>query len=139
MKILSALLAGLVFGLGLVISEMINPAKVQNFLDVFGNWDLSLIFVMIGAIAVGLPGFRYLASRNQPLFADKFQLPTKTKIDSRLVIGSSIFGIGWGMIGFCPGPLITAAPLLAVSALIFIPAMVVGMWAVRLVPASSQS
>ncbi len=137
MKILSALIAGLIFGLGLVISGMINPSKVQNFLDVFGTWDLSLIFVMIGAIGVGLPGFKYLTTKKQPLFDDTFHLPSKTEIDKKLIVGSSIFGIGWGMIGFCPGPLISALPLLATTALIFIPAMVAGMWVARTLPSES--
>ncbi|MEE9314129.1 MAG: YeeE/YedE family protein [Rhizobiaceae bacterium] len=136
MKLLSALIAGVVFGVGVIMSGMADPLKVQNFFDVFGAWDVSLIFVMIGAIGVAMPGFMYLKTRDAPLFDDTFHLPTKTEIDKRLLIGSAIFGIGWGLIGFCPGPLFSAVPLLEPTALLFIPAMLVGMWAARFVPSS---
>ncbi len=138
MQLLSALIAGVVFGVGVIMAGMANPLKVQNFFDVFGTWDVSLIFVMIGAIGVAMPGFMYLKTRKAPLFAETFHLPTKTNIDNRLVIGSAIFGIGWGLIGFCPGPLFSAVPLLQPTALLFIPAMIAGMWAAKLVPSKAE-
>jgi uncharacterized membrane protein YedE/YeeE len=131
MPVVSALAAGLLFGLGLIISGMANPAKVLNFLDVFGTWDASLAFVMGGAIAVTLPGYRILRGRAQPLFAEKFSWPTRTDLDARLIGGAAIFGIGWGLIGFCPGPAITALTVGHFSTLIFVPAMLVGMWMAR--------
>lgn len=106
MKALTALLAGLVFGLGLAVSEMVNALKVLGFLDVFGHWDPSLAFVMGGAIAVSLPGFALLRKRNRPLLAPAFQWPQRTDIDRKLVLGAVIFGIGWGLAGYCPGPAI---------------------------------
>lgn len=126
MKQLSALLAGLIFGVGLLISGMANPAKVLNFLDLFGSWDPSLAFVMGGAIAVTLPGYALLRRRAQPLFANAFQWPTKTDLDGRLLGGASLFGIGWGIGGFCPGPALAALPLAAPGTLIFLPAMLAG-------------
>lgn len=134
MKNLSALIAGLVFGLGLVISGMADPAKVQNFLDVFGTWDPSLAFVMGGAIAVTLPGFRLVAQRGRPLFDERFRLPTRSDLDAPLLGGAALFGIGWGLGGFCPGPALTALPLAAPGTLIFVPAMLIGMWLAMNVP-----
>jgi uncharacterized membrane protein YedE/YeeE len=132
MNMIAPLIAGLVFGLGLIISGMINPAKVQNFLDVFGTWDPSLAFVMGGAIAVALPGFMVLRGWSKPSFADVFQWPTKTDLDARLFGGSAIFGIGWGLSGLCPGPAVTALSIGTTSILIFVPAMLVGMWLAKL-------
>lgn len=128
MKLVAALISGLVFGIGLCISGMANPAKVQNFLDLFGTWDPSLAFVMGGAIAVTMPGFWLIQKRTKPLFHDTFHLPTRSDIDMRLVIGAAIFGIGWGLGGFCPGPALTALPIAAPGTLVFIPAMLGGMW-----------
>ena len=127
-SVIAALLAGLVFGLGLIISGMADPAKVQNFLDVFGTWDPSLALVMGGAVAVAGPGFWLAGRRIKPLFADVFQWPTARQIDSRLVTGAGTFGVGWGLSGFCPGPAIAAVPLMAPGTLAFIPAMLAGMW-----------
>jgi uncharacterized membrane protein YedE/YeeE len=118
--------AGLVFGLGLVISGMADPAKVLNFLDVAGTWDPSLAFVMGGAIAVALPGYWLTFHRSKPLLADRFSLPPKSPIDRRLVGGAAIFGIGWGLAGFCPGPAIVSLPLGAPGTLVFVPAMLIG-------------
>jgi uncharacterized membrane protein YedE/YeeE len=118
--------AGLVFGLGLVISGMADPAKVLNFLDVAGTWDPSLAFVMGGAIAVALPGYWLTFRRSKPLLADRFSLPPKSPIDRRLVGGAAIFGIGWGLAGFCPGPAIVSLPLGAPGTLVFVPAMLIG-------------
>ncbi len=131
MAVVSALIAGVLFGLGLIISGMANPAKVLNFLDVFGTWDASLAFVLGGAIAVTLPGYRILRGRVAPMFAEKFSWPTRTDLDARLIGGAAIFGIGWGLIGFCPGPAVTALTVGHTSTLIFVPAMLAGMWVAR--------
>ena len=132
MNIVAALIAGLVFGFGLLISGMANPAKVINFLDLTGSWDPSLAFVMGGAIAVALPGFKLVGQRLKPLFATAFQMPTNTDLDSRLLSGAGIFGIGWGLGGFCPGPALAALPLMAPGTLVFVPAMLLGMWLAKL-------
>jgi uncharacterized protein len=124
--------AGLLFGLGLIISGMVDPAKVQNFLDPFGTFDPSLAFVMAAAVAVTLAGYRLVLHRPRPLFADGFRLPLAKDIDIRVVLGPAIFGIGWGLSGFCPGPAITSLPLLAKGTLVFVPAMLVGMSLSRL-------
>ena len=130
MRILISAIAGLVFGLGLIISGMADPAKVQNFLDLFGIWDPSLAFVMAGAIAVTFVGYRLTFGRGRPLLADAFSLPTRTAIDSPLVIGA-VFGVGWGLSGFCPGPAVVSLPLLATGTLVFVPAMLIGMLLAR--------
>ena len=127
MRMLISALAGLVFGLGLIISGMSDPTKVKNFLDFFGTWDPSLAFVMGGAIAVTLVGYRIAFGRGKPLLADGFSLPRKGDIDAPLVIGAALFGIGWGLSGFCPGPAIVSLPLLATGTLVFVAAMLVGM------------
>ncbi len=103
-----ALLSGIIFGIGLCISRMADPNKVLNFLDVTGNWDPSLMLVMGGALAVTLITFRFVLKREHPVFTEKFQLPAKKDLDAKLILGATLFGIGWGMIGFCPGPAITA-------------------------------
>lgn len=132
MKQLSALFCGLLFGLGLIVSGMSDPAKVINFLDLAGTWDPSLAFVMGGAIAITAPGFLLLRrSRETPLFDGKFRFPTKTEINPNLVGGAALFGAGWGLGGFCPGPAITALPIAATGTLIFVPFMLLGMWTAR--------
>lgn len=131
MQFVSGIVAGLVFGLGLLISGMANPAKVQNFLDLFGTWDPSLAFVMGGAIAVTLPGFALLKKSTKPLFDDVFRFPTRADIDTRLLTGASIFGVGWGLGGLCPGPALVALPMLAPGTMLFVPAMLVGMFGAR--------
>ena len=131
MRILISALAGLVFGLGLIVSGMSDPAKVKNFLDFFGTWDPSLAFVMGGAIAITLVGYRIAFGRGKPLLADEFSLPRKGDIDAPLVIGAALFGIGWGLSGFCPGPAIVSLPLLATGTLVFVPAMLLGMLLAR--------
>ena len=103
MRILSAFAIGLIFGLGITVSGMINPAKVLNFFDIAGTWDPSLAFVMAGALAVAIPGYRLALGRPAPAFEPRFQLPDTRVIDRRLVLGSATFGIGWGIAGFCPG------------------------------------
>jgi hypothetical protein len=135
MKQVFALLSGLIFGLGLIVSGMANPAKVLNFLDLFGTWDPSLAFVMGGAIGVTAPGFALLfRSRQQPLFDSTFRLPTRNDLEPKLLTGAAIFGVGWGLGGFCPGPALTALPLAATGTLIFVPFMLIGMWAARHTP-----
>ncbi len=130
-KLLSALLAGLVFGLGLILSGMANPAKVLGFLDLAGAWDPSLALVMLGAIGVGLPAFQWLIKRQTPAGAPLngcgVDLPTTTTIDRRLVCGSLAFGVGWGLVGFCPGPALVALGSGAGQAVIFVAAMAAGM------------
>lgn len=132
MRNLVNLLAGLVFGLGLLISGMANPAKVQNFLDPLGAFDPSLIFVMAGAVLVTFIGYRLVLSRPKPMLATRFFLPAAKDIDARLIGGAALFGIGWGLSGFCPGPAITSLPLLAKGTLAFVPAMLAGLAIARL-------
>ncbi len=127
MKNLVTLLSGLMFGFGLLLSGMANPAKVQNFIDLFGTWDPSLAFVIGGAIAVTMPGFWLVTRRSKPFFNDVFHLPTRTDFDARLISGAAIFGVGWGLGGFCPGPAMTALPLAAEGTLIFVATMFTGM------------
>ena len=131
MRILVSAIAGLVFGLGLIVSGMADPAKVQNFLDPFGTWDPSLAFVMLGAIAVTFAGYRLVFRRGRPLLADTLSAPSKTDIDVRLLAGAGLFGIGWGLSGFCPGPAIVSLPLFATGTLVFVPAMLGGMLVAR--------
>jgi uncharacterized membrane protein YedE/YeeE len=128
MRALFGFLSGLVFGLGLVISGMANPAKVLNFLDIAGTWDPSLAFVMAGAAGVTFIGYRLAWRRATPLLEPKFDVPTNTSIDRPLVAGAALFGIGWGIGGYCPGPALTALPLLAPGTLVFVPAMLIGLW-----------
>ncbi len=107
-RLLAALFAGTLFGLGLSVAQMIDPAKVINFLDFAGNWDPSLAFVMAGGLIVNAIITPLILKRDRPLMAEYFRLPTKTEIDKRIVIGGVIFGIGWGVAGYCPGPMITS-------------------------------
>jgi uncharacterized membrane protein YedE/YeeE len=122
---------GLVFGLGLILSGMSDPAKVLNFLDVggipSGTWDASLMFVMGGAVAVTFIGFSRVLKLARPFFAERFYVPTRRDIDPRIIIGPAIFGVGWGLAGFCPGPALTALGFGSASAFIFVAAMCAGM------------
>ena len=124
---LSAWLAGLVFGLGLILSGMGNPAKVQNFLDFFGTWDPSLAFVMGGAIGVGLIAFAWAKRRSVSLLGEPMQLPTATAVDRKLLTGAAMFGAGWGLAGFCPGPALMNLATLQPEVWLFAAAMLVGM------------
>ncbi len=137
-RLTSALVAGLIFGLGLVISGMSNPAKVIGFLDVVGTWDPTLLLVMSGALSVTIPGFRLLRNRARPLFAERFEFPTRNDLDARLVVGASLFGLGWGIAGFCPGPAITALATARLEVVLFVAAMIAGAVAQKLIfsPAS---
>ena len=121
-----SLVSGVIFGFGLTVSSMTNPAKVLGFLDLFGQWDPSLIFVMIGAIIISSPFFFLLKSKEKPLFARSFLIPEIKKIDTKLIIGSSLFGIGWGSVGLCPGPAISSLALLNNYSLAFIASMFLG-------------
>lgn len=132
MRILSALIIGLIFGLGISISGMANPAKVLNFFDIFGTWDPSLAFVMAGALAVNIPGYRLAFRRPAPVIEPAFQIPDKRVIDRRLVLGSATFGIGWGIAGFCPGGALPVISTLEPGVLVFIAALIVGMLVARL-------
>jgi uncharacterized membrane protein YedE/YeeE len=123
----AALLAGLIFGLGLVVSHMIDPAKVLGFLDLAGNWDPSLALVMAGAIPVAAIGFRAMQGRAAPVLGTQFHGPTRTAVDTPLVIGAALFGIGWGLIGFCPGPALTSLVLGRWQSWVFVAAMLAGM------------
>ena len=130
-KMLSSLLAGALFGLGLAISGMANPEKVLGFLDVAGDWDPTLAFVIGGALLVTMPAFRLIFRRRRPVLAEDFDLPEKKNVDARLVGGSVLFGVGWGLSGFCPGPAVVAlVPALATGIMpvfTFVAAMIVGM------------
>lgn len=132
MSFLVNLTLGLLFGAGLVVSGMADPAKVLNFLDLFGTWDPSLAFVMGGAVVVAFIGYRLVLRRDAPVVGKTFHLPTRNDIDARVVAGPAIFGIGWGLGGFCPGPALAAIGLGATGTLAFVPAMTLGMWAARL-------
>lgn len=127
MNVLAALLSGLVFGLGLIVSGMANPSKVLGFLDLAGPWDPSLAFVMAGAIAVGLAAFAVTRRRTTSWLGLAMKLPTGQRIDRRLVGGSMLFGIGWGIAGFCPGPGLVALGAGEAKAAVFVAAMLVGM------------
>ena len=133
MRTLIGLICGLIFGTGLVVSGMSNPAKVLNFLDFAGTWDPSLAFVMAGAVAVTFTGYRLVLTRPGPLFAERFHMPTTRDIDPPLLVGAACFGLGWGLGGYCPGPAVTALALSAKGTLVFVPCMLVGMWAARMV------
>jgi len=126
--------SGLIFGLGLVISGMVDPQRVLGFLDVAGTWDPTLAFVMGGALIVTFVGYRWVLKRPAPLGAPRFQLPTKTDIDARLVAGAAIFGAGWGLGGYCPGPALSALTVGGLPTLVFVVSMFAGMLLARRAP-----
>ena len=127
MRPLFGFLAGLLFGVGLIVAGMSDPAKILNFLDFAGTWDPSLAFVMGGAALTTFIGYRIVLPRGHPYLLSEFQLPTRSDIDRNLVVGAAIFGIGWGIGGFCPGPAWTALVLGAPGTLVFLPMMLAGM------------
>jgi uncharacterized membrane protein YedE/YeeE len=135
MAILLQFAVGPIFGLGLLLSGMSDPAKVLNFLDFAGigsgSWDPSLAFVMAGAIAVTVIGYRLVLRRDRPLFGETFHLPTQQELDLRILSGPAIFGVGWGLAGFCPGPALTALGFGTSAAMIFVAAMAAGMLLAR--------
>jgi len=127
-KLLISFLAGILFGLGLAVSEMVNPARVIGFLDIAGHWDPTLGFVMAGALAVTAPAFGIILRRRRPLLAAEFYLPVKRDIDPRLIGGAALFGIGWGLGGLCPGPALASLASGSPVILIFVLAMIAGQW-----------
>lgn len=145
MRIVSALLIGMIFGIGIAVSGMMNPAKVLNFFDLAqiaqGTWDPSLAFVMGGALAVAIPGYRLVlgrkAPRSAPLLANRFVLPDTRVIDRRLVLGSATFGIGWGIAGFCPGGALPALGTAEPEAFLFVVALIGGLLLARVLQARS--
>ena len=132
MHIVIALLAGIVFGAGLAIADMVNPARVLNFLDVAGNWDPSLAFVMAGGLAVTAIGYRMIFRRPAPVCAPAFQIPGQHQITVPLVAGAAIFGVGWGLAGICPGPAIADLVMMQAKIWVFIGAMAAGMLGMHL-------
>ena len=131
MKNISALICGVLFGLGLAISEMVNPAKVLGFLDVAGKWDPSLVLVLAAGLAVALLTFRPIIKHSRPLLDHQFYLPSETNIDRQLLTGAVIFGIGWGLVGYCPGPAIASLAYGQIESVIFLMAMVAGFYGSR--------
>jgi uncharacterized protein len=127
-NLISQYLIGVLFGFGLLISGMTNPQKILNFLDLAGSWDPSLLFVMGGAVLIGLIGFYLLTQRSQAFFGGALRVPTRRDISKPLVIGSIIFGAGWGIAGFCPGPAIVSVGSGQAKAIVFVIAMLAGMW-----------
>jgi uncharacterized membrane protein YedE/YeeE len=127
MSLIFSLLAGVIFGAGLTVSDMVNPARVSNFLDFAGNWDPTLIFVMAGGLAVTTLGYKFIFRLNSPMVDEQFHLPTQRQIDLPLVGGAALFGVGWGLAGICPGPALTDLVTLEPKVLVFIVAMLVGM------------
>jgi uncharacterized membrane protein YedE/YeeE len=127
-SLISQYFIGVLFGFGLLISGMTNPTKILNFLDITGSWDPSLLFVMGGAVCVGLAGFYLLSKRSQAFFGGALHIPTRRDITKPLVIGSLIFGAGWGLAGFCPGPAIVSIGSGQAKAFGFVIAMLIGMW-----------
>ncbi|MEO7326812.1 MAG: DUF6691 family protein [Dokdonella sp.] len=128
MKNLIALIAGLLFGLGLSLGGMTQPAVVLGFLDIFGHWDPRLAFVMAGAVLTTAIGYRWVLGRKRPWLESSFRLPTATRVDARLIGGAALFGIGWGIAGYCPGPALASLGAGAPSLLAFVAAMVAGWW-----------
>ena len=121
-------LSGLIFGIGLTVAGMVNPAKVIAFLNILGNWDPSLVFVMVGAIIISAPFFYILKNKKKPLFNSSFQIPSRTNIDRNLIIGSSLFGIGWGMVGLCPGPAVASIAFFQPLSILFVIAIMSGFY-----------
>jgi uncharacterized protein len=131
MSLIFSLLAGVIFGVGLTVSDMVNPARVLNFLDVAGSWDPTLIFVMAGGLAITTLGYKLILRRSSPLFDDRFHIPTRQQIDLPLVGGAALFGVGWGLAGICPGPALADVMTLEPKVLLFVAAMLVGMIVTR--------
>lgn len=126
-RLLTSLISGILFGIGMAISGMTNTKRVQGFLDFFGAWDPTLAFVMGGGLLVTTIGYRLVLRKPAPLFAANFSLPTKTAIDKPLVLGAAIFGIGWGLVGYCPGPALAGLTYGYAPTLTFVPAMIAGL------------
>ena len=137
MNKLISLISGIIFGIGLVISQMINPEKVLGFLDLFGNWDPSLAFVMIGALIITSPMFHLIKKKEKPVFVDNFNYSKNKEINNKLIIGSVLFGAGWGLGGLCPGPAISSIALLNINSISFVVSMFFGFYLVKLFKLSS--
>jgi uncharacterized membrane protein YedE/YeeE len=127
LRLVVPLTCGLVFGFGLSLSGMLDPTRVRGFLDVFGHWDPSLAFVLAGAVAASYVGIQMTKRMRKPVLASSFELPSKKQVDARLLVGSALFGIGWGMSGLCPGPAIASLALGLVPTMVFTATMLVGM------------
>tara|TARA_R110001592_G_scaffold198820_1_gene447190 strand:- start:1394 stop:1807 length:414 start_codon:yes stop_codon:yes gene_type:complete len=127
-RLLVSLIAGALFGAGLIVSQMVNPARVLGFLDVAGTWDPTLAFVLAGALAVSVPGYWLVRRLGTPVLDSKSHLPPPGRLDGRLIAGAALFGIGWGLVGFCPGPALAALGTGDNKALAFLAAMAAGMW-----------
>ncbi|MGH6816973.1 MAG: DUF6691 family protein [Hyphomicrobiaceae bacterium] len=138
MLLVSAFAAGLVFGLGLVVSQLVDPAKVLAFLDIFGAWDPSLAFVMAGAVAVSALGYLYAKQRGIPVLAPRLEIPTRRDLEPRSIAGAALFGAGWGLAGLCPGPAITTMTFGPWPVLVFVAAMIAGMTLFRMLPSDGQ-
>jgi uncharacterized membrane protein YedE/YeeE len=137
-RILVALFAGVLFGLGLAISEMINPAKVLAFLDIAGAWDPSLAIVMAGALLIAFPAYRTAMRRERPFLAERFVWPAVHDVDRRLLTGAVLFGAGWGLVGFCPGPAVASFAFGLAKSFVFVGTMAAGAMLARLLPASGS-
>ncbi len=137
MSKLTSLIAGIIFGIGLTISEMINPEKVLGFLNLFGGWDPSLAFVMVGALVVTTP-FIFIYKKQKPLFAESFSLSQKKDLDNKLIIGAVLFGAGWGLAGLCPGPAISSLAIMNISSVIFVVAMFLGFYLSKFINVQSS-
>lgn len=138
MKVLAALLSGLLFGLGLDLAGMTQPAVVLGFLDVFGQWDPRLVFVMGGAVLTTAIGYRWVLRRPRPLFENSFQLSATRRFDTRLVGGAALFGIGWGIAGYCPGPALASLGGGAPSLLALVASMLAGWWLAARLPVAKR-
>ena len=130
-QLLSSLIAGVLFGVGLAMAQMTDPSKVLSFLDVAGDWDPSLAFVMGGAVLMTLLGFRWALRLPKPFAATRFHLPTLNRIDARLLVGAALFGIGWGLTGYCPGPALATLLIGNQEVWWFVPSMLLGGWLYR--------
>jgi uncharacterized membrane protein YedE/YeeE len=142
LRAFASLVAGLLFGFGLALSGMMNPLRVLGFLDIAGNWDPSLAFVLAGAVGVSALGYFARTRMNQPILSGQFHVPTSQRIDLGLLLGAALFGIGWGLVGLCPGPALAALPLGLYRILVFVAAMLTGLVLYRILaerPAVSTS
>jgi hypothetical protein len=137
-KIIS-LICGIIFGIGLTVSQMIDPAKVLGFLNIFGEWDPSLACVMIGALIISSPFFHLFKNNKKPIFADKFSYSNNKELNKKLIIGSSLFGAGWGLAGLCPGPAIASLALLNLNSVGFVIFMFIGFYLVKLSDLTTQA
>jgi uncharacterized membrane protein YedE/YeeE len=137
-KIIS-LVCGIIFGIGLTVSQMIDPEKVLGFLNIFGDWDPSLAFVMFGALIISSPFFHLFKNNKKPICAKNFNYTTNKKVNKKLIIGSSLFGVGWGLAGLCPGPAIASLALLNINSAVFVVTMFVGFYSAKLSEPTTQA